>query len=149
MADPGAYGRVFSFRPDLAYDHKSIERIQASRRKLGGLLFFDRLLQLLKVDQGGWHTSPARFVLLIASASQLYPPKSNQDLRNLHHKIASSAAPDHYKHSLLYYILLDCRAHGSPADRFAAEAYLPDKYATFIEGLWDLDHLHFQVGSSG
>ncbi|KAI9820847.1 MAG: hypothetical protein M1832_003480 [Thelocarpon impressellum] len=129
MADPDVFKRVFSFKPDLAYDAKSVERIQSNRRRLENELFFDRLLQVLQVDK----------------ASQLYPPRSNQDVRNLHHKIVSSAAPGHHKHSLLYYVLLDCRAYGNPAERFAADVYLPEKYATYIEGLWHLDHMQFQT----
>ena len=77
-------------------------------------------------------------------ASQLYPPRSNDDLRKLHQKIMSSTAPDHHKHSLLYYIFLDCKAYPRAAENFAADCYLPDKYATYIEGLWYMDHFHFQ-----
>ncbi|KAI9669168.1 MAG: hypothetical protein M1829_005169 [Trizodia sp. TS-e1964] len=113
-----------------AYDMKSIERITRNRQHLEGRLFFDRLVRLLRIDR---------------SAVKLYPPRSTQDLRALFDKLSASGAPEHYKQSLLFYLLLDCeRAHASIASTFAKHVSLPPKYETYMRGLWALDNLLFK-----
>lgn len=82
------------------------------------------------------------------TASKLYPPRSNQDLRTLHGRIVSSASPDHHKQSLLYYILKDIPNSSQVAEAFAKDCFLPSKYQTFIDGLWFLDRLRFEVNQS-
>jgi len=57
----------------------------------------------------------------------------------------SGGSPDHHKLSLLYYILKDCIHFPDAAEKFAEKYYLPDKYRTYIEGLWHLDRLKFEV----
>lgn len=79
-------------------------------------------------------------------ASKRYPPESNQELQELFQQIASSSSPDHYKHSVLYYFLKDIsqsKAHSS--EDFAKTSYLPEKYKTFVDGIWYLDRLKFEV----
>ncbi|KAI9757042.1 MAG: hypothetical protein M4579_003611 [Chaenotheca gracillima] len=120
---------VFAFKPDHAYDSKTYESIISHRRNLDNELFFDRLLKVLQIHKVG----------------HLYPPKSNNDLRTLHHKIVSNNAAEHHRQSLLYYILLDCKASRHAADAFARKCFLPDKYTTYIRGLWHMDRLQFQT----
>ncbi|KAI9841221.1 MAG: hypothetical protein M1838_003666 [Thelocarpon superellum] len=128
MDEVVAFERVFAFDPHWTYDNGTVEAISSHRRKLDNELFFDRLLRALSVQQ----------------AVQLYPPRSNQELRRLHQRIVSSAAPEHHRHSLLYYLLMDCRSHARAAEQFAARVFLPDKYKTYVDGLWHMDHLQFQ-----
>lgn len=78
-------------------------------------------------------------------ASRAYPPRSNQELRNLYKQIISSTSPNHHKQSLIYYILRDCRNAGDSAAQFARDCYLPEKYRLFIDGIWHLDRLDFRV----
>lgn len=78
--------------------------------------------------------------------ANLYPPRSNADLRSLVQKIASAPLDVHQKQALIYYILRDCRAPSDAASQFARRCYLPEKYRLFIEGLWKMDRLEFRVG---
>ncbi|KZF21892.1 hypothetical protein L228DRAFT_284015 [Xylona heveae TC161] len=128
MGDFKDFDTVFSFDPTYAYDHKVIDTILSNRRTLENELLFDKLLRLLHINQ----------------ASKLYPPRSNQDLRSLHHKIVSSAAPDHHKLSLLYYILKDVKTPESLTTRFSAKFHVPAKYETVMEGLWHMDRMQFE-----
>ena len=52
MDDYEDFESVFSFKPDYAFEHKIVEVILASRRRLENELFFDRLLRLLGIRQG-------------------------------------------------------------------------------------------------
>lgn len=79
-------------------------------------------------------------------ATKLYPPRSAQDLRNLHGRIMSSESPDHHKLSILYYLLKDIpNSRRQAAMEFARAFYLPEKYRIFVDGLWYLDKLKFEV----
>ena len=75
-----------------------------------------------------------------------YPAESHENLRLLHEQIINSSSPDHHKHSALYYLLKDLQKYSyqSPRD-FANASYLPGKYRTFIDGIWQLDRLEFEV----
>ncbi|OJD35871.1 elys-like domain [Diplodia corticola] len=109
------------------YPHPTVNAIRANRRTLGGTLFFDRLLAQLHVKSG-----------------YLYPPSKNADLRELHERITTSPIADHYKQSLLFYLLKDSSGESSsqPGD-FAKSVCLPQKYWTVIQGLWHMDRLQF------
>ena len=76
----------------------------------------------------------------------VYPAESHKKLRFLHEQIISSSSPDHYKHSVLYYLLKDLQrySHQTPKD-FANASYLPTKYRAFIDGIWQLDRLQCEV----
>ena len=78
--------------------------------------------------------------------SKSYPAESHEKLRHLHEQIICSSSPDHHKHSALYYLLKDLHKHShqSPRD-FANASYLPGKYRIFIDGIWQLDRLDFDV----
>ncbi|KAI9778169.1 MAG: hypothetical protein M1816_004253 [Peltula sp. TS41687] len=130
MADFTRFDDIFSFDPGYAYDAGTNEEIVFNRRSLGGKLFFDRLLELLHIDH----------------ATQRYPPRSHVDLRKLCEKIVNSAWPEHHKQSLLYYILLDCQVdYSQAAETFVRQFHLPEKYATFMKGLWLMDRMEFEA----
>ncbi len=85
-------------------------------------------------------------LVYLCIASKRYPPESNQELQELFQQIACGSSPNHYKHSVLYYLLKDLsqsKAHSS--EDFAKTSYLPDKYKTFVDGIWYLDRLKFEV----
>ena len=52
MEDVNDFDSVFGTKPDLAYNHQTIEQIHRCRRALENELFFDRLLKAVGVDQG-------------------------------------------------------------------------------------------------
>ncbi|MCJ1404084.1 hypothetical protein MMC11_007309 [Xylographa trunciseda] len=122
------FDAIFGSEPDLAYHEQTIHDIQKYRRLLENELFFDRLLKAVGIDQ----------------ASKLYPPRSNNDLRILFDQITSSTSPDHQKQSLVYYILRDLPPKKKSAEAFAESSYLPEKYQTFIDGIWFLDRLKLE-----
>lgn len=77
------------------------------------------------------------------AARNNYPPRSNQDLRNIWSKIVQSPAADEQKLALLYYLLRDCRQLPNADANFARRTYLPPKYQLLVAGLWELDHAQF------
>jgi hypothetical protein len=85
---------------------------------------------------------------LILAATKYYPPKTNQDLRNLHQVIVESSGAEHAKISALYYILLNIdqptkrRVYSS---EFEKNSFLPPRYSIFMKGIWHLDHRDFKV----
>ncbi|PYH97036.1 hypothetical protein BO71DRAFT_347790 [Aspergillus ellipticus CBS 707.79] len=129
MAPWEEFDSIFYFNKNYTYDGKVIEQIVSSRRALENRLFADRLLGLIGVK----------------AVTQLYPPRSNSDLRTLVSHIVSSPLDIHHKQALIYYILKDCRvANTDPASGFLRRCHLPEKYRLFIEGLWNLDRLEFK-----
>merc|ERR1711939_497700 len=65
---------VFQAKPDYAYDNKTVENITRHRKEFGEL-FFDRI----------WKS-----IGLMRPSRNNYPPRTNQDLRNLWSKIVQS-----------------------------------------------------------
>ncbi|KAI9723612.1 MAG: hypothetical protein M1812_000912 [Candelaria pacifica] len=118
---------VFEFDPNYKYDQKTVDKVKGNRRSLENELFFDKLLEVLAVDEG----------------IKLYPPQSNDELRRLHRTIIASSSPDHHKQSLLYYILKDCRTSQDATGSFVEHFHLPEKYRTYMDGLWEMDRMHF------
>ena len=143
------FNAVFGPEPSLAYQEQLLHNIHKHRRLLENELFFDRLLKAVGIDQG---ISPLPDYILIpesltCEASKLYPPRSNNDLRILFDRITRSTSPDHQKQSLVYYILRDLPSDRTSAEAFAESSYLPDKYQTFIDGIWYLDRLKLEVNA--
>ncbi|KAL9591555.1 MAG: hypothetical protein Q9179_007606, partial [Wetmoreana sp. 5 TL-2023] len=121
---------LFAFDPDFAYGEQTIHKIQKCRRRMENELFIDRLLKTLSIKE----------------STNLYPPRSNRDLRDLHREIIESPSPDHHKQSVLYYILRDIPSDKDtePASSFAKSVFLPEKYRIFIDGIWFLDRGKFE-----
>lgn len=80
---------------------------------------------------------------LLEASRNNYPPRTNQDLRNLWSKIVQSSAADEQKLALLFYVLRDCRQLSNADVNFARRTYLPQKYQLLVAGLWELDHAQF------
>lgn len=76
----------------------------------------------------------------MSTATKVYPPKSNSDLRKLFDTIINASAPEHQKQALIYYVLKDCKHISDHGETFARKVYLPRKYKLLISGLHDLDH---------
>ncbi|KAK7521497.1 nuclear pore complex assembly-domain-containing protein [Phyllosticta citriasiana] len=129
MLDIYEFSAVFPSGTEI-YSQNVQNTIRANRRTLGGSLFFDKLLGQLHVKSG-----------------YLYPPAKDGNLEELHDKIVSAEIADHYKQSLLYYLLKDCTAldDEEAAETFAKKSHLPHKYWIVIQGLWNLDHLQFEA----
>ncbi|KAI4257544.1 MAG: hypothetical protein LQ352_001609 [Teloschistes flavicans] len=126
------FAEVFAFDPIFAYGEQTINKIVKSRRSMDNELFIDLLLKTLNIQ----------------GPSDVYPPKSNQDLRKLHRQILKSPSPAHHQQSLLYYILKDVpsldKHTASPASTFAKSVHLPRKYRIFIDGIWLMDRGKFK-----
>ena len=140
---------VFGSEPFLAYREQLLHDIQKHRRLLENELFFDRLLQAVGIDQGTYPPLENMLIprILTCEVSKLYPPRSNNDLRVLFNRITSSTSPDHQKQSLVYYLLRDLPSEKTTAEAFAESSYLPDKYQTFIDGIWYLDRLKLEANT--
>ncbi|EXJ88812.1 hypothetical protein A1O3_01876 [Capronia epimyces CBS 606.96] len=128
MLDWQDFDAVFQPKPDYAFDQKSVESILKHRKEFGDQLFFDRIWKSIGL------TRPAR---------SNYPPRSNQDLRNLWSKIVQAPVKEEHRLALLYYILRDCRQLPNADTNFARRTYLPQKYQLLVAGLWELDHAQF------
>ncbi|EXJ73776.1 uncharacterized protein A1O5_03538 [Cladophialophora psammophila CBS 110553] len=122
------FDAVFQPKTDYAYDSRTVETIIRHRKEFGDQLFFDRIWRTIGL------TRPAR---------NNYPPRSNQDLRNLWSKVVQSTAPDEQKLALLYYLLRDCRQLPNSDSNFARRTYLPRRWQLLVAGLWELDHGQF------
>ena len=79
----------------------------------------------------------------------MYPPKTPQQLHDLHQRIISSDTTLHNKHCLIFYLLKDLSRlqHDTTelSTAFARDVHLEKRFWTFIEGLWSLDHLDFAI----
>ncbi|KAF1938958.1 hypothetical protein EJ02DRAFT_409417 [Clathrospora elynae] len=129
MLDVEDFDAVFR---GLDYSDGLVAEIQEFRTALGGRTFFERLLDLLKIK-----------------GRALYPPKTRQQLHDLHQRIISSDTTLHNKHCLVFYLLKDLspQHHESTelSAAFACDVHLEKRFWTFIEGLWSLDHLQFAI----
>ncbi|EMD68762.1 hypothetical protein COCSADRAFT_109659 [Bipolaris sorokiniana ND90Pr] len=116
----------------LNYNEGLVQEIQSYRTALGGRTYFERLLVLLQIK-----------------GSKLYPPKSPQQLQDLHQRIVSAETTLHNKHCLVFYLLKDLspQHHDTTelSEAFAKEVHLEKRFWTFVEGLWFLDHLQFST----
>ncbi|KAL8818588.1 MAG: hypothetical protein Q9223_002813 [Gallowayella weberi] len=123
------FDTVFASDPTFAYGEQTINKIVKSRRLADKVLFIDRLLETLGIER----------------PQELYPPRSNKSLRDLHQEIIQSASPDHHKQSVLYYILKDVPDKDGTASNFAQLVFLPERYRIFIKGVWLLDRGDFET----
>lgn len=81
-------------------------------------------------------------------AAKIYPPKTDNALKQLHQQVCEAGMSTHHKFSIFYYILLDFdRTSGrdNVSDAFVDASGMPKKYQIFIKGLWYLDHQDFSV----
>ncbi|KAH8727047.1 nuclear pore complex assembly-domain-containing protein [Phaeosphaeriaceae sp. PMI808] len=120
------------FPRGVTYSDGIVHQIQEYQQALGGKTFFERLLDLLKIQ-----------------GKRMYPPKNTQQLHDLHKRIIASGTSLHNKHCLIFYILKDLSPQHHDvtelATAFASDVHLEKRFWTFIEGLWALDHLEFRT----
>ncbi|ETN45331.1 uncharacterized protein HMPREF1541_09162 [Cyphellophora europaea CBS 101466] len=117
---------VFQAKPDYSPDQKQADAALKHRKEFGGKLFFDRI----------WST------LNLQKATKAYPPRSNNELKELWKRIVDAKSSDEQKLALLYYIIRDCR-NITLEKTFLQKTYLPEKYQLLVTGLWELDHCQF------
>ncbi|EED14591.1 conserved hypothetical protein [Talaromyces stipitatus ATCC 10500] len=129
MASWEIFDVTFQFNRNFTYEKRNVDAINANRRSLENQLFIDRLLDLMGVK----------------AAQEIYPPKTNQQLRELYKQILLSSFPNHQKQAVIYYLLRDCRATNEALVQFLRRCSIPDKYQLFIDGIWHLDRLEFQL----
>jgi hypothetical protein len=80
--------------------------------------------------------------------AKIYPPKTDNALKQLHQQVCEANMSTHHKFSIFYYILLDFdRTSGrdNVSDAFVDASGMPKKYQIFMKGLWYLDHRDFSV----
>ncbi|KAL5387476.1 hypothetical protein PMIN02_008136 [Paraphaeosphaeria minitans] len=127
MFDIEDYDQIFPYGSYAEGLRRDIAECQST---LGGRTFFERLLELLNIK---WR--------------KIYPPNGDDGLRELHNRICEAPITLHYKHCLVFYLLRDLSPHykTSPewATQFATSVHLETRFWTFIEGIWELDHLQF------
>ncbi|KAI5458636.1 nuclear pore complex assembly-domain-containing protein [Mariannaea sp. PMI_226] len=111
------------------YDRRLQHEIDASRKSLDGILFIDRVLRAVGITK-----------------AKVYPPKTENALKQLHQQICDAHMSMHYKFSLLYYILLDFDQsydHDNLSESFLEASGMPKKYQLFMKGLWYMDRQDF------
>lgn len=150
MEDFGDFEAVFGSMEEVEFYR---DEIRENRRDLEGDLFVDRMLRAIglssRQSKRVIRLQMATSLTLLTTASRIYPPGSPDDLRKLHQRIVDSSSPDHYKQSLIYYLLQDCESNDyHRAAQFARVSFLPDKYRIFVDGLWNLDRFEFEVRST-
>lgn len=139
MYDWTNFDAVFEKASKWTYEQSTLNTISRNRQNMEGVLFFDRIWASLGLKQCEMVLDTVQMWLIIRAAAKLFPSKTNQDLRKLFETIVHASAPDHQKHSLIYYILKDCKPLTDHGETFARRVYLPRKYKVLISGLHDLD----------
>lgn len=147
MLDIEDYDSIF---PDGGYSNAIVGNIHENQNQLGGRTFFERLLELLhiKCRLRSLRKFESRQIDLQVGR-RIYPPTSERDLRELHNRICDAQITLHYKHCLVFYLLKDLSPahHGDTelSTQFAQDVHLEKRFWTFIEGIWELDHLQFET----
>ncbi|EGX95836.1 hypothetical protein CCM_00490 [Cordyceps militaris CM01] len=131
MLDYTQFQQVFPADLSIPYDRTLLHDIDGHRKTLSGVLFIDRVLRALGIAK-----------------AKVYPPKTDNALKQLHQSICDAAMSTHHKLSLFYYVLLDFDGvSGSPyvSQEFIAASGLAANYQLFMRGLWHMDHLQFST----
>ncbi|RDA93739.1 hypothetical protein CP533_0224 [Ophiocordyceps camponoti-saundersi (nom. inval.)] len=142
------YDDVFPAKLKFPYDRALQNEIEHHRKAQGGILFIDRVMKALGVIKGlPSGMNPSLTLQLMELQGRLYPPKSENTLRQLHQLICETTMSVQQKQSLLYYIMLDFDTVGSQpsgSEKFAADAGMPVNYRIFMKGLWHMDRERYQ-----
>ncbi|KAH7002326.1 nuclear pore complex assembly-domain-containing protein [Ilyonectria destructans] len=111
------------------YDRKLQHEIESSRKSFDGILFIDRVLRAVGITK-----------------AKVYPPKTDNAVKQLHQQICDANMSMHYKFSLFYYVLLDfdeASGHQNVSEAFVEASGMPKKYQIFMKGLWYMDKQDF------
>ncbi|KAL5601427.1 hypothetical protein BROUX41_002586 [Berkeleyomyces rouxiae] len=128
MFDYHDFTQVFGSAPFV--DRSQATEAEGLRKGLNGALFIDRVLKALGITK-----------------SKIYPPKTDTALRNLHKDVCETNMSVHHRLSILFYALLDLTPQKHQSDDlavvFATKSGLPQRYQTFMRGLYYLDKHQF------
>ncbi|KAF5705683.1 nuclear pore complex assembly [Fusarium mundagurra] len=111
------------------YDRETQRDIEHSRKEFDGALFIDRVLRAVGITK-----------------AKIYPPKTDNALKQLHQQICESNMSMQHKFSIFYYILLDfdlTAGRESASEAFVDASGMPKKYQIFMKGLWYLDRQEY------
>ncbi|KAJ2982372.1 hypothetical protein NQ176_g1431 [Zarea fungicola] len=125
MLDYTQLQQVFPATLNSPYDRKLQQDIDGNRKSLSGVLFIDRVLRAL---------------------AKVYPPKTENALKQFHQSVCDASMSTHHKLSLFYYVLLDFDSVNGPpyvSQEFITASRIPENYQLFMQGLWYMDHLEF------
>ncbi|KAG5811069.1 hypothetical protein H9Q71_005114 [Fusarium xylarioides] len=121
--------KVFAEGLANPYDRETQRDIEHSRKEFDGALFIDRVLRAVGITK-----------------AKIYPPKTDNALKQLHQQICESSMSMQHKFSIFYYILLDfdlTAGRESASDAFVDASGMPKKYQIFMKGLWYLDRQEY------
>ncbi|KAF9195332.1 hypothetical protein BGZ51_002847 [Haplosporangium sp. Z 767] len=120
-----AYG---SFFPDDRFKYTVEERaeIEERRQKMGGRLFYDRLLEFVDLEVG-----------------VLYPPQDHRKQQNLWTNLHfNGTLRSDNRNCLAYYLLKD--QSGDMSQQFLNKYKIPKSFVDLMDGFWALDHFQFK-----
>ncbi|KAI7817308.1 nuclear pore complex assembly-domain-containing protein [Gamsiella multidivaricata] len=120
------YGSFFEEKAKFNYTDSELAEIEQHRKKLGGKLFYDRLLEFVELEAG-----------------TLYPPRNHAQQRNLWTNIYFNGNLDTDNRNCLAYYLLK-NQHGDAKELFLREFMIPPKFVDLMNGFWALDHFEFK-----
>ncbi|KAM5345890.1 hypothetical protein ACJ41O_011751 [Fusarium nematophilum] len=129
MFDYSNHHHVFAAGVPNPYDRKYQHEIETCRKSFDGTLFIDSVLRAVGI-----------------SKAKVYPPKTDNALKQLHQQICEASMSTHHKFSIFYYILLDfdqTSGRDSISEAFVEASGMPQKYQIFMKGLWYLDKQEF------
>ncbi|KAH7159623.1 nuclear pore complex assembly-domain-containing protein [Dactylonectria estremocensis] len=121
---------VFPADSPNPYDRKLQHEIDNCRKSFDGVLFIDRVLRAVGITK-----------------AKVYPPKTDNALKQLHQQICEASMSMHYKYSLFYYVLLDfdeAAGRQGVSETFVEASGMPKKYQIFMKGLWHMDKQDFE-----
>ncbi|KAF5023379.1 hypothetical protein F66182_4536 [Fusarium sp. NRRL 66182] len=129
MFDYISFHDVFADGAANPYDRDVQREIETARKNFDGSLFIDRVLRAVGITK-----------------AKIYPPKTDNALKQLHQQVCEASMSTHHKFSIFYYVLLDFdRTSGREnlSDTFVDASGMPKKYQIFMKGLWYLDRQEF------
>ncbi|KAE9972875.1 hypothetical protein EG327_009351 [Venturia inaequalis] len=140
------FDSVYQSDANFRYPRDVVNEITKSRERLGGKLFFDRLLDEIEIDGQDVPQILSNGIAYISTGKKVYPPQTNVELRKLYKTIIASDVPEHVKQTIVFYLLSDLEVipGKDAASQFVQDCFLPNKLITFVEGIHSLDRSHFE-----
>lgn len=154
MFDYSNFGDVFPAGLHNPYDRKLQHDVEAHRKHVDGTLFIDRVLKALGISKGelqGCKRDSRQNCInqtCVPYLAKVYPPKTDNAIRQLHQQICEAGMSTHHKFSLLYYVLLDFDDASKgifASEEFARLSGMPANYQLFMKGLWYMDKQEYSV----
>ncbi|KAF9974999.1 hypothetical protein BGZ73_001452, partial [Actinomortierella ambigua] len=112
------------------YTEATRSAIEERRQRMGGKLFFDRLLEFVDLPS--------------ETPGTLYPPRSHAQAKNLWTNIYHNGQLElEHRNCLAYYLLKDQMAADVSAD-FVQQHWISPAFVHLMNGFWALDHFQFK-----